>query len=430
MSDRKNELLNKIKTREARIAVIGLGYVGLPLVVEFAGAGFRTIGIDLDSSKVAAINAGQSYISDVPEADISSLVKSGHLSATTDYSALRTCDTVSICVPTPLSKTHDPDLSYVVAATDAIAEFLHPSMLIVLESTTYPGTTEEVILPRMLHNGFRVGQDLFVAFSPERIDPGRTDYVLKNTPRVIGGVTPSCGDVAVALYKCIVEQVVPVTSPAAAEMVKLLENTFRSVNIALVNEFLMICDKLGLDAWEVIEAAATKPFGFTKFTPGPGVGGHCIPLDPHYLSWKLRTLNYNARFIQLASEINTGMPAYWVAHTAEVLNEIERAVKGSRILVLGVTYKPDVDDLRESPALEIIRLLEARGALVSFHDPFITSLQDEGLKTPHTELTREVLEATDCVLIATSHSAYDWGRIQQYAQLVVDTRYALGSDHI
>jgi UDP-N-acetyl-D-glucosamine dehydrogenase len=361
MPDFKIALLTKIQTRDLQAAVIGLGYVGLPLAVELAKAGYRTVGIDLDRRKVEAINAGRSYISDVSQAELAELVSAGRLWATDDYSLLRECDSVSICVPTPLSKTQDPDLSYVVAAADAVAEYLHDGMLIVLESTTYPGTTQEIIVPRLVHNGYRVGENVFVAFSPERIDPGRQDFMLKNTPRVVGGITPDCGEVAAALYSQVVDRVVPVTSTTAAEMVKLLENTFRAVNIALVNEFLMICDKLNLDAWEIIEAAATKPFGFTKFIPGPGVGGHCIPLDPHYLSWKLRTLKYNARFIQLASEINTGMPAYWVERTAQALNQVGRSVKDSRLLVLGVTYKPDVGDVRESPALDIIRLLEERG---------------------------------------------------------------------
>ncbi len=427
MSSYTEILLAKINTRQAQVAVIGLGYVGLPLLVEFARAGFRAVGIDVDPTKVEAIMAGRSYISDVPGAELSALVESGRLNAVSDYKILRECDAVSICVPTPLSKTHDPDLAYVVSAADAVAQYVHPGMLIVLESTTYPGTTEEIIVPRIFHNGLHVGRDVFVAFSPERIDPGRTDYVLKNTPKVIGGVTATCGEMAAALYGCAVDRVVRVTSAAAAEMVKLLENTFRAVNIALVNEFLVMCDKLELDAWEIIEATATKPFGFMKFTPGPGVGGHCIPLDPHYLSWKLRTLNYNARFIQLASEINTAMPAYWVARTADVLNEVGKAVKGSRLLVLGVTYKPNIDDVRESPALDIIQLLEARGALVSFNDPFVSSLRHEGLETPFAELTPEVLASTDCVVIATNHSNYDWTWIQRYVPLIVDTRYALGS---
>lgn len=421
----KETLLQKVETRDLQVAVIGLGYVGLPLAVAFAEAGFRTVGIDLDPNKVTALNNGQSYIDDVPQSQVEPLVAQGLLQATADFTVLQSCDAVSICVPTPLSKTHDPDLSYVIAAVDAVADYLHPGMLVVLESTTYPGTTDEIIVPRMVDNGVQIGRDIFVAFSPERIDPGRTDYLLKNTPKVIGGVTPDCGIVAGALYNCIADQVVPVSSSAAAEMVKLLENTFRAVNIALVNEFLMMCDKLGLDAWEVIEAAATKPFGFTKFTPGPGVGGHCIPLDPHYLSWKLRTLNYNARFIQLASEINTSMPAYWVNCVADSLNEVGRAVKGSRILVLGVTYKPDVNDVRESPSLDIIRLLEARGANLTFHDPLVNSLYREGLDIPHTQLTESTLTAADCIIIATNHSTYDWPWIQQHASLIVDTRNAL-----
>lgn len=425
MTDFKTALLNKIQSRELPVAVIGLGYVGLPLAVELAKAGFRTTGIDLDPRKVEAINAGHSYIEDVPAGEVGPLVAAGTLRATADFSVLRDCDAVSICVPTPLSKTHDPDLSYVVAAVDAVADYLHAGMLIVLESTTYPGTTEEIIVPKLIHNGFRVGDNVFVAFSPERIDPGRTDYTLKNTPKVIGGVTSACGEVAARLYHCVAETVVPVSSSSAAEMVKLLENTFRAVNIALVNEFLMMCDKLGLDAWEIIEAAATKPFGFTKFTPGPGVGGHCIPLDPHYLSWKLRTLNYNARFIQLASEVNTAMPAYWVNRVADSLNEVGKAVKGSRLLVLGVAYKPNISDVRESPALDIIRLLEARGGRVSFHDPHVESLRHEGLDTPAVALTAETVAGADGVVIATNHSGYDWAWLQRHARLIVDTRHVL-----
>jgi UDP-N-acetyl-D-glucosamine dehydrogenase len=421
----KNTLINKIADRSAVVAVLGLGYVGLPLAVGFAQAGFRTIGIDVDARKVDAINARRSYIADVPTADLAPLVECGKLSATTGFAVLDECDTVSICVPTPLSKTHDPDMSYVVSAADAVGAHVHAGMLIVLESTTYPGTTEEVVAPRMLHNGLVLGEDVFVAFSPERIDPGRTDYMLANTPKVMGGLTPACTETAVALYGTIVQRVVPVSSAAAAEMVKLLENTFRAVNIALVNEVLLMCDKLGLNAWEIIEAAATKPYGFMKFTPGPGVGGHCIPLDPHYLSWKLRTLDYNARFIQLASEINTGMPEYWVTRTAEALNEGERALKGSRVLVLGVTYKPDIDDVRESPALDIIELLEKRGARVVFHDPFVNSLEHDGLHTPWVELSEKLLQDADCVLIVTNHKSYDWAWVRQHARRIVDTRNVL-----
>src|SRR3990172_3507144 len=423
MTDYCEELLTKINTRQARVAVIGLGYVGLSLAVEFARAGFRTVGIEVDERKVEAVNAGQSYIGDVPAADVAAEVRAGKLSATTEYGVLSECDTVSICVPTPLSKTRDPDLSYVISASEAVAEYVHAGMLIVLESTTYPGTTEEIIVPRVLRNGYKVGQDVFVAFSPERIDPGRKDYLLRNTPKVIGGITPACTDVAMALYGRAIVWLVPVGSAVAAEMVKLLENTFRAVNIALVNEFLLICDKLGVDAWEIIEAAATKPYGFMKFTPGPGVGGECIPLDPQYLSWKLRTLDYHARFIQLAEEINGAMPRYWVNKVVEDLNRTRKAVNGSRVLVLGVTYKPDVGDLRESPALDIIRLLEGLGALVSFHDPFVTSLRHTGLETPFADLTEEMLAAADCVVIATNHSSYDWSWVQHHAPRIVDTRH-------
>ncbi len=425
MNQIREQLLGKIASRRAQVAVIGLGYVGLPLAVEFARAGFRTVGIDLDQRKVDALNEGQSYIGDVATAELSAAVTAGRLRGTSDFGVLRECDAVSICVPTPLSKTHDPDLSYVVSATEEVAKYVHPGMLIVLESTTYPGTTEEIIVPQITANGGQVGEDVFVAFSPERIDPGRQDYVLKTTPKVVGGVTPACREVAVALYSYVTDRVVPVSSAAAAEMAKLLENTFRAVNIALVNEVMMMCDKLGLDAWEVIDAAATKPYGFMKFTPGPGVGGHCIPLDPQYLSWKMRTLNYNARFIQLAEEVNASMPAYWVNKVVEALNDARKALKGSQVLVLGVTYKPNIDDLRESPALDIIRLLEERGALVAFHDPFVKSLAHEGLKTPCAELTAERLAASDCVLVVTNHASYDWAWVRRHAPLIVDSRHVL-----
>ncbi len=424
MTNMRETLLAKIAARQAKVAVIGLGYVGLPLAVELAKVGFPVVGIDLDERKVSAVNAGQSYIGDVPTAELAPLVAAGRLRAAAAFDALAECDAVSICVPTPLSKTHDPDLSYVISAADAVAQCVHAGMLIVLESTTYPGTTEELIVPRMVTNGFTVGEDVFVAFSPERIDPGRKDFVLKTTPKVVGGITPACLEVAVALYTPVTGRVVPVSSAAAAEMVKLVENTFRAVNIALANEMLLMCDQLGLDAWEVIEAADTKPYGFMKFTPGPGVGGHCIPLDPQYLAWKMRSLNYKARFIQLAEEVNTTMPAYWVNQVAEALNGVYKAMKGSRVLVLGVTYKPNIDDLRESPALDIIRLLERRGATVSYHDPSVASLAHEGLQTPRVELTAETLAATDCVLVVTNHAVYDWVWIKRYARLIVDSRHA------
>ncbi len=426
MDTYKQTLLDRIERREARVAVIGLGYVGLPLAIGFAQAGFQTVGIDVDNRKVAAVNAGESYIGDVPAADVAAAVTGGRLRATSDFGELAECDAVSICVPTPLSKTHDPDMSYVISAAEAVAAYLHPGQLVVLESTTYPGTTDEVIVPRMLRQGFSVGEQVFVAFSPERVDPGRADYGLRNTPKVVGGATPDCLEVVMALYGCVAERLVPVSSAAAAEMVKLLENTFRAVNIALVNEVLLMCDRLGLDAWEIVDAAATKPYGFMRFAPGPGVGGHCIPLDPQYLSWKLRTLNYSARFIQLAEEVNTGMPAYWVNRASDALNRARKAVNGSRVLVLGVTYKPNVADVRESPALEIIRLLEAKGALVSFHDPFVASLAHEGLGTPFQPLSAETLAAADLVLVVTNHASYDWAAIETQAQLIVDTRHVVG----
>jgi UDP-N-acetyl-D-glucosamine dehydrogenase len=350
-----------------------------------------------------------------------------HLSATTDFDVLHEVDAAIICVPTPLSKTKDPDMSYLVASADAIARRLHSGMLIVLESTTYPGTTEELILPRLEnahHQTFRVGEDFFLAFSPERIDPGRKDWTVYNTPKVMGGITPRCLEVAQMLYGCAIEQVVPVSSPKAAEMVKLLENTFRAVNIALVNEVAIMCDRLGIDTWEVIEAAKTKPFGFMPFYPGPGLGGHCIPIDPEYLAWKLKTLNYNARFIQLAAEINFGMPHYVFGKIADALNEAGKAVKGSRVLILGVAYKADVNDLRESPALDIIHLLQAKGAEVTYHDPYVPQLNEDDLVLTGITLDEARLQQTDCVVITTAHSSYDWEWIVSNSRLVIDTRNA------
>ncbi len=422
----KERLLARFQKRTAHAAVIGLGYVGLPLAVSFAEAGYRVSGIDVDRRKVEAIRQRQSYIEDVPSAALAALP---NLDATSDYSLLADCDAASICVPTPLNKTGDPDMSYIVSATDAIARYLHPGMVIVLESTTYPGTTKEVMLPRLQASGLRVGEDFFLAFSPERVDPGRTDFTTRNTPKVIGGVTRDCLEVAMAYYGQAIQRLVPVSSPEAAEMVKLFENTFRSVNIGLANELLLMCDKLGLDAWEVIDAAATKPFGFMRFTPGPGLGGHCIPIDPHYLSWKLRTLEYNARFIELASEINTEMPRYWVQKVQDALNEQSKAVKGSRVLVLGVAYKKDVSDIRESPALDIIHLLEEKGALVVYHDPHVPFFQHEGMEmTGRPDLEIELQQA-DCVVIVTDHSAYDWAQVAGVARLVVDTRHTVASSH-
>jgi len=421
----KTELLQKIENREAVIAVIGIGYVGLPLAVEFAREGYRVIGVDVSEKKVGLINSGVSYIPDIPTEDIARPVEAGLLSATTDYSILRDVDAISICVPTPLRKTKDPDMSYIIAAADEIAKYSRPGQLIVLESTTYPGTTDELIVPRMAQNGYRVGEDIFVCFSPERIDPGNKVYGVRNTPKVIGGVTPDCTEVAVALYSKPIERVIPVSSTRTAEMVKLLENTFRSVNIGLVNEMALMCDKLDVNVWEVIEAASSKPFGFMTFYPGPGLGGHCIPIDPLYLSWKLKALNYNARFIELASEINSNMPLYVVTKIMDALNEVRKTVNGADILVLGVAYKRDIDDLRESPALDIIRLLEERGANISYHDPYVPNLYREGIDLESVPLTEETVGAADAVVVVTDHTCLDYAWVAEHASIVVDTRNAL-----
>jgi len=421
-------MLERLSTRSAVIGVVGLGYVGLPLAVEFAEQGFRVIGLDVTRAKVDQLNRGESYIPDIPTERLQPLVASGKLSATTDIQDLRIADTVSICVPTPLRKTKDPDMSYVIQSVDAVAQICHDGMLVVLESTTYPGTTEEIVVPKLASLGFTAGENVFIAFSPERIDPGNPHYGVRNTPKVVGGVTAACTEVAAALYGTAVETVVPVSTPTAAEMVKLLENTFRAVNIGLVNEMALMCDKLGVDVWEVIRAAASKPFGFMPFYPGPGLGGHCIPVDPHYLSWKLKTLNYNARFIELASEINTNMPLYVVEKVVEGLNDDSRSVRGARIVVLGIAYKRDVDDVRESPALDVISLLEKRGGHVSYHDPYIPSVRLEGeTMMQSVPLTDELLESADCVVIVTDHSAFDWQHIADHSKLIVDTRNAIHS---
>jgi UDP-N-acetyl-D-glucosamine dehydrogenase len=419
----KDQLLSRLSDRTAKIGIIGLGYVGLPLAVAFAEVGFDVIGLDVSADKVNQLNGGTSYIPDIPTPQLGPLVKSGKLRATTNYDDLRTVDAVSICVPTPLRKTKDPDMSYVINAADAIAEVSHAGMLIVLESTTYPGTTDEIILPRLLQKGLTPGEDIFIAFSPERIDPGNKKYTVRNTPKVIGGATEACQEVTCLYYGSIVEQVVPVTSLVAAEMVKLLENTFRAVNIGLVNEMALMCNRLDVDVWEVIRAASSKPFGFMPFYPGPGIGGHCIPIDPLYLSWKLKTLNYTARFIELASEINTSMPLYVIERVAEALNDEAKAVRGSKIVVLGVAYKRDVDDVRESPALDVIQLLEEKGADVSYCDPFVPSIRLEHNRVmKNSPLTLEWLKAADCVVIVTDHSDFDWSWIINNSKLVVDTR--------
>ena len=424
----KSDLLNKIETRQAHIGIVGVGYVGLPLAVAFAQAGFRVTAVDVSKEKVEAINAGRSYIEDVSTEDLEPLVHEGRLRASTEYAALAEVDAISICVPTPLRKTKDPDISYILNAAENIGRYGGTGKLIVLESTTYPGTTEEIILPCLVHNGDTVGQDFFLAFSPERIDPGRTDYTIYTTPKVIGGVTPDCLDVAMALYGTVVKRPFPVSSAAAAEMVKLLENTFRAVNIGLVNEMALMCDKLGLNVWEIVEAAATKPYGFMPFYPGPGLGGHCIPIDPHYLSWKLRSLNYTARFIELAAEINSFMPEYVMGKVAEALNRERKAVNGSRVLVLGVAYKPNVSDVRESPALDIIHLLQERGAEVQYHDPYVPDLRHEGIDLCSVALTDTAVTSADCLVIVTHHNTFDWSRIAELAKLIVDTRNALPAE--
>jgi len=455
----KDQLLARIRDHRAVVAVIGLGYVGLPLAVAFAEKGFPVVGIDVDARKVDALNRGESYVQDVPSARLAAISGQrsaasdqrspivGRLIAVADYSILAQCDVAIICVPTPLNKTRDPDVRYVIAAGESVAKHVHPGMLVALESTTYPGTTEELLLP-MLTKPRRPGnketrdrrikaspdhlvtlspgQDFFLAFSPERIDPGNQRWVVENTPKVVGGVTPACLEVATALYGEIIERIVPVSSTQAAEMTKLLENTFRAVNIALVNETAIMCEKLGIDVWEVIEAAATKPYGFMKFTPGPGVGGHCIPLDPHYLSWKLKTLNYNARFIQLAGEINSDMPRWWVEKVAAALNDAGKPVKGSRVLVLGVAYKKDIDDVRESPALDIIELLRHKGADVRYHDPYVSCIQHNGFEMEGEPDLDAALAAADCAVVVTDHSSYDWAAIRRKVNLIVDTRHAVG----
>ena len=419
----KDELLQKIKGRSGTVGVIGMGYVGLPLAVEFAKGGFHVIGFDVSDRVVKTLMRGESHIQDVPSEDVAKLVKSGNLIATTDASELRKADAVSIAVPTPLVKTRDPDMSYVLAAAQTVAENAHPGLLIVLESTTYPGTTRELLQPRLEELGLVVGKDVFLAFSPERVDPGNPVYHTKNTPKVVGGITPACSEMAAALYATVIDTVVPVSSPEAAELTKLLENTFRSVNIGLVNEMAIMCDKLGVDVWEVIEAAGTKPFGFMKFTPGPGIGGHCIPLDPHYLAWKMRTLNYKTRFIDLASEINSEMPAYVVEKVARGLNQDRKAVNGSRVLVMGIAYKRDIDDVRESPALDVIRLLEEQGAEVVFHDPYIRTFREDGhVRNGIEKLTKEEVQKADAVVIVTDHRNVDYQFLMDNATLIIDSR--------
>src|SRR5512138_3719707 len=404
-----------------------MGYVGMPLAVVFAQAGFNVLGIDPDRRKVDAFSRGVSYIQDVSSETMDGLRKAGKLNMTTEFAALADIDAISICVPTPLGKFGDPDMSFIMSATEQLAKYVHKGMVIVLESTTYPGTTRELMLPMLTgQSGLKAGEDIFICFSPERVDPGRTDWTTLNTPKVIGGITPACAEVAEAWYSGALETVVPVSSAEAAEMAKLLENTFRMINIGLVNELAMMCERLGVSVWEVIDAAATKPFGFMKFTPGPGLGGHCIPIDPLYLSWKMKSFNYNARFIELASEINTNMPRYVVSRVMEAMNDRGKALKGSKILVLGAAYKPDIDDVRESPALDVIGLLRLKGALVEYHDPYIPHIHSESegwQMNSITDLMRSVGEA-DGVVIITNHKVYDYKAIVESAKFVFDSRNA------
>jgi UDP-N-acetyl-D-glucosamine dehydrogenase len=418
-------LKSKLTDRSARLGVIGLGYVGLPLCIEFARAGYRVTGIDNDARKVARLNAGESYIQDVPTEWLREAMKAGRFTATTDYSVLRELDTVDICVPTPLRKTKDPDISYVAAAVDEIEKYLHPGMMVILDSTTYPGTTDELILTRLERTGLEVGKDFYLAFSPERVDPGNPEWNTKNIPKVVGGVTPACTEHAALLYRSSLGPVVPVSSTRVAEMVKLLENTFRSVNIGLVNELALMCDRMKIDVWEVIDAAATKPFGFMKFYPGPGLGGHCIPIDPFYLSWKAKESGFEARFIELAGQINGSMPYYVAQKVADCLNGVGRAVKGAQILVLGVAYKEDIDDIRESPALDVMKILAEKGGRMSYSDPFVPSLAANGLSLSSVPLSKEGLRRFDCIVITAAHRSVDYAMIVASGVPVVDARNAL-----
>ncbi|UCG88775.1 MAG: nucleotide sugar dehydrogenase [Gemmatimonadota bacterium] len=421
----QSDLIAKAQDRSALFGVVGLGYVGLPLVVELAAAGYKVLGLDVSQDVVDSVNRGRSHVQDVPSERLSELVASDRVSATTAMERLSEVDAISICVPTPLSKTKDPDVSYVIASAESVARTIRAGQVVILESTTYPGTTRELLLPKIEAAGLTVGENVFLAFSPERVDPGNPTWQTRNTPKVVGGMTEPCREVVLALYDPVFDTLVPVSSPEAAELVKLLENTFRSINIGLVNEMAIVCDKLGVDVWEVIEAAATKPFGFMKFTPGPGLGGHCIPIDPHYLAWKMRGLNYRTRFIDVASEVNSEMPAFWVRKVAEGLNEDAKALRGANVLVLGVAYKPDIDDVRESPALDIIRLLQQQGAEVSYHDPYVPEVTESGVSLRSVPLSSEELGRADCVVIVTDHSSIDYDGLRKGARRVVDTRNAL-----
>ncbi len=425
----KDTLVKKLKDKNAKIAILGLGYVGLPLAVVFGEAGFQVTGVDPDTRKIDALKKGESYIPDVKTEAVAKLVKAGRLTATTDFSVLKEMDAVSICVPTPLRQTGDPDMSFIISATEQLAKYMHKGMVVVLESTTYPGTTRELLLPKLgVDRNLKVGEDWFLAFSPERVDPGREDFTTINTPKVLGGITEACGEVATVWYEGAIKTVHRVSTAEAAEMSKLLENTFRMINIGLVNELAIMCERLGVDVWEVIDAAASKPFGFMKFTPGPGLGGHCIPIDPLYLSWKMKSFNYNARFIELASEINTNMPRYVVSRILDAMNDRGKTLKGSKVLVLGVAYKPDIDDVRESPALDVIGLLQKKGANVEYHDPYIPHIHHE-YDGWHMDSVKDMIKSvkeSDAVIIVTNHKQYDYKAIIDSAKFVFDTRNATG----
>jgi UDP-N-acetyl-D-glucosamine dehydrogenase len=433
LSKQAAALRDRLRSRKARTGVIGLGYVGLPLAVELGKAGFTVVGIDLDTRKIDAVQGGSSYIPDVPSADVAALVAQGRLRATNDFASVADLDTINICVPTPLRKTKDPDLSYIVAATEKIAEFLKPGTLVILESTTYPGTTEEVVQPILERGGLKAGVDFFLAFSPERVDPGNPTFTTHNVPKVVGGLTPACSALAADLYSAAIETIVPVSSTRVAEMVKLLENTFRAVNIGLVNELALMCDRLGIDVWEVVGAAATKPFGFMPFYPGPGLGGHCIPIDPFYLSWKVRQTGFEPRFIELAGHINGNMPHYVVDKVAEALNSRKKSINGSKVLIAGIAYKRDIDDMRESPALDVMSLLHQKGAVVQFADPWVPHLDaaewQGGIALEAVEMTSDLLGRVDCVVVTTDHKAFDYARIVRDADVIVDTRNAIKGSH-
>jgi len=418
------QLEAKLRSKTAQVGIVGLGYVGLPLGVEFAKAGFTVTGIDIGESKVAQVNAGESYVLDVPTPVLAPLVEAGKLRATGDFSAIANLDTINICVPTPLRKTKDPDMSYIDAACREIAKYIHPGMLIILESTTYPGTTDEFVLPLLEKSGLRVGKDFFLCFSPERVDPGNPQYQTVNIPKVVGGITEACTAMGSLFYSSALDRVVPVSSTRVAEMVKLLENTFRMINIGLVNELALMCDRMGINVWEVIDAAATKPFGYMPFYPGPGLGGHCIPIDPFYLSWKTRQAGFEARFIELAGYINAQMPHFVLDKIQDALNDCAKPLRGSRVHILGVAYKKDIDDMRESPALDVIHLLQRRGAIVGYSDPFIPRIAVDGIELT-AEPAEEAVAAADCAVIVTDHSAFDYAALVQRARLIVDTRNAL-----